>query len=107
MEWLPQDFEVLNAFTGSSAKSFQTYTVLVVKFLRRKAVGKMIGEEVYGKRMLVGGTVKENLGGKTRVVRECGSEEERVEALREWFGIELTEEERGGIRGYQTELKAE
>lgn len=107
VEWLPQDFEVLNCFTGSSPKSFQTYTVLVVKFLRRASLGKMTGEEVYGKRMLVGGLVKENLGGKTTVVKECRSEEERVEALREWFGIELTEEERGAIKGYQTELIAE
>ncbi|CAM1504679.1 Fc.00g022700.m01.CDS01 [Cosmosporella sp. VM-42] len=106
MEWLPEDFEVLNAYTGASPKSFQTFTVLVVKFLRRDC-GKIGGEEVYGKKMLVGATLKENLGGKTRVVKECGSEEERVQVLREEFGIELTEEEREGIRGHKTEIVAQ
>lgn len=103
VEFTPEDFGVMNWYTSASPESFQTFTVLVVSFLRR---AKEDGEqEVYGKRMLVDGVVKENLGGKTKVVQVCGSEEERVEALREWFGIRLTEEERKGIKGWRTELK--
>ena len=75
----------------------QSYTPLVVKFLRR-------GGEVYGKVMLVNGLVKENHGGKTFVSRTCGTEGERVEALREYFGIELTREEKEGIRGRRAAL---
>ena len=55
--------------------------------------------------MLVKGVVKENLGGKTNVVQECNTEAERVEALKAWFGIELTDEETTSIRGWHTELK--
>jgi hypothetical protein len=62
-------------------------------------------EEILGKRMLVNDTVKENLGGKTKIVQECQSETERVEALEKWFGMSFTQEEREGIRGYVTELK--
>lgn len=103
VEFLPADFHVMNWYTGSAAESFQTFTTLVVKFLRR--AGEDGEGEVYGKRMLVNGVVKENLGGRTKVVKECVSEAERVEALREWFGIELTAEERDSIRGHVTELK--
>jgi len=70
--------------------------------------GESEGEEggrIYGKRMLVDGVVKENLGGRTKVVRQCRNEKERVGALREYFGITLTEEQIGGIRGYITEIR--
>jgi hypothetical protein len=40
-------------------------------------------------------------------VRECKTEAERVEALRELFGICLTEEEALSIRGLATELVGE
>ncbi|KAF2015797.1 arylamine N-acetyltransferase 1 [Aaosphaeria arxii CBS 175.79] len=103
-EFMEADFKVMNWYTGSSPTSFQTFTCILIKFLRREREdGK--GQEVYGKRMLVNGTVKENLGGKTKVVRECRTEGERIEALEEWFGMRFTEEEREGIKGHVTELK--
>ncbi|RMJ11501.1 hypothetical protein CDV36_008847 [Fusarium kuroshium] len=107
VEWLPADFEVSNCYTGTSTRSFQTSTVLVVKFLRRTKVGTPTGEEVYGKRMLINEVIKENLGGKTVVVKECKGEAERVEALKEYFGIELSEEEKEAIKGHQSEIKSE
>ena len=76
-----------------------------MKFLRRPNEKVPGDEEIYGKRMLVNGTVKENLGGRTKVVQECKTEDERVEALKKWFGIELGQEEIEGIRGFQTELR--
>jgi arylamine N-acetyltransferase len=104
-EAMEADFHNLNWYTGAHPESFQTYTCLVVKFLRRTGDGG--GEEIYGKRMLVDGLVKENLGGRTKVVEECGAEEERVAALEKWFGITLTEEERKGIQGWPTELRGD
>ncbi|KAF2846245.1 cysteine proteinase [Plenodomus tracheiphilus IPT5] len=117
VEALEEDLKHLNYFTESHGESFQVVTCLVVKFLRRCRVcgGTTAGEcsahgdegeqEIYGKRMLVGGMVKENLGGRTRVIQECATEEERVEALKKWFGITLTQEEREGIKGWRTELR--
>lgn len=105
VEWCLADFAICNWFTGCSPESFQTTTVLVVKFLRRQKGGGQDGEqEVYGKRMLVNGLVKENLGGRTQLLMECKSEGERVGALREWFGIELSEKEERSIQGYQTAI---
>lgn len=111
VEWLPQDFGVVNCFAVVSMESSAVTTICMVKFLRRAvadcedatAEGQL--QEIFGKRMLVNELVKENLGGKTKVVQECRSEEERVEALKKWFGVELTEEERLAIKGHMTELK--
>lgn len=89
------DFEVFNYFT--STNSHQVHTVLIVRFLRE-------GSEIVGKVMLVNGTVKKNLGGKTEVVFKAKTEEERVEALRIYFGITLTDLERSAIHGRSTEL---
>lgn len=102
LEFTAADFEVMNFYASQSPASFQTHTVLVIKFLRgRDGDGE---GEVYGKVMMVDGVVKRNLGGRTEVVKVCESEEERVEALGEYFGIRLTEEEREGVRGSEVEL---
>lgn len=109
-EFTEADFGVMNYFTGSSPESFQTFTVLIVKFLRRPVSvengdSELHGEqEIFGKRMLIDGVVKENLGDRTRVVKECKNEEERIETLREYFDITLTDAEIEGIRGWVTEL---
>lgn len=110
-EAVEPDFEILNFWT-SGPSSFQSTAQLIVKFLRRAKKPVEGGEgladaglqEIYGKRMLSGAIVKENLGGKTKVVEVCESEEQRVRALEQWFGISLTESERAGIRGWQTEI---
>ena len=105
-EFFHDDFEVMNWYTGCSPESFQKKIPMVVRFLRKRKEGaEEWNEEVYGKRMLVHGVVKENLGGRTSVVKECVTEDERVDALKEWFGITFSEVERNGIRGHFTELK--
>jgi arylamine N-acetyltransferase len=71
--------------------------VVIVRFLRD-------GDRIVGKVMLVNGVVKQNMGGRTHVVKECETEEERIAALKEYFGITLTDEEKEGIRGTITEL---
>ncbi|KAH8703207.1 hypothetical protein BGW36DRAFT_368962 [Talaromyces proteolyticus] len=98
-EWLPRDFEPINHWVSTHSGSFQTYTMLVVRFLRRQG-----SSEIYGKVMLVNGDVKQNLGGKTSLLASCETEEERVKALKEHFDITLTEGEREGIEGRITAL---
>lgn len=85
--------------------NFQTRTVLVIKFLRGKGEGGDEEEErVVGKLMLVDGVLKRNDGGKTSVVRVCGTEEERVRVMREDLGIRLSEEDVKAISGRNVEL---
>ena len=107
-EAIEADFQNLNWYTGSHPESFQTFTCIIVKFLRRaKSDVRDSDQEIYGKRMLVNGVVKENLGGRTTVVEDCMTEEQRLHALEKWFGIMLTEEEKAGIRGWVTELRGD
>lgn len=97
-EFTLADLDVLNHYASQNMAVFQAYTVLVVKFLRR-------GDEIYGKVMLVNGDVKQNFGGKTSLIKICRTEDERVEVLRDIFGITLTRERKAGIKGWGTELK--
>jgi len=102
MEFTAADFEGMNFWTATSARSFQIEQVLVVRFVRDQE-----GEEVAvgGKYMLHNGKVKRNFGGKTELVLECRTEHERIAALQKYFNITLTEAQRKGIEGYRTELK--
>ena len=109
VEWLPADFDIVNCYTGGSPVSAALTTMMVVKFLRRPVANSEDGsnsprQEIFGKRMLVNELVKENTQGKTITVQVCRSEEERVAALKKWFGIQLVEEERDAIKGHLTEL---
>lgn len=106
-EFLHEDFEIMNYYvsTNMSDRNFQTRNVLVVAFV--KGEGEEGEEKIVGKRMLVNGAVKENMGGKTKLVKICESESERVEILKEFFGITLTNEEIGGVKGQIAELRGE
>lgn len=104
VEAMEADFGVVNWFTGSNPVSPQLADLLVIKFLGRPDAN---GDQViYGKRMLVNGIVKENLGeGKTQVIRTCTTEDERIVALQELFAVSLTPMEVNSIHGRNTELR--
>ncbi|KAE8446808.1 hypothetical protein EG329_011585 [Mollisiaceae sp. DMI_Dod_QoI] len=119
LEFSEADFQVMNWWTSASMDeaNFQTRTVLIVRFLKGK-VGELergveIGSEgkekvgIVGKIMLVNGEMKKNDGGKTKLVMVCKTEEERVRVFREYFDIELKEEEIQGVKGRIVELKGE
>ncbi|KAK3942225.1 arylamine N-acetyltransferase, pineal gland isozyme NAT-10 [Diplogelasinospora grovesii] len=110
-EFTEADFGVVNHFTHTSPDSFQTFTTLVIKFLPTQE--PVEGEGVYGgkrkvggKIMLVQGEVKQNVTGRTELVKTCKTEQERLEALKEYFGIVLTQEEAEAIKGRSVELGA-
>jgi arylamine N-acetyltransferase len=102
LEFFSPDFEIINYFISHSPESFQTYRLLVVKFLR--AHSKDSDSYIHGKVMLVNDQVKLNTGGRTSVVQTCRTEAERVKALEKHFGITLKDKERRGIEGRSTEL---
>ena len=98
LEFLPKDYEIMNFWTSQSRQSFFTYQIVVVKMV-------LEGDEVVGTLILSGGDVTKRVKGKTEHLRTCKTEEERVQALEDVFGLRLTDEERRGIRGMVTELK--
>ena len=97
LEFLPQDYEIMSFYTSQSRKSMFTYRIMVVKM-------ELEDEQVTGTLILIGGELKRRVGGKTEKLETCNTEKERVQALKKWFGIELKDEEKRGIKGLVTEL---
>ena len=64
---------------------------------KRSSNGEQSEKEMVGKEMLSGADLMRNMGGKTQLVKTCATEQERVDVLRDVFGLVLTEEERMGI----------
>ena len=91
-EFLPQDYEMMSWFTSTNKKCFFTYTVVVMKMLLDEA-----GEKIIGNITLVNDGVMKNVGADREQLRTLKTEQDRIEALKEFFGIELTEEEKKEI----------
>jgi arylamine N-acetyltransferase len=99
-EFLPQDFATFNYQTYKSPSSWFTQMVVSVKHFLNET-----GDEVQGLYIMGGKKVKKRTFGKTEVVQTLANEEDRVEALSTWFGINLLEHEVEGIKGMGSELK--
>ncbi|KAF6817568.1 arylamine n-acetyltransferase 1 [Colletotrichum plurivorum] len=107
VEFLQPDWGVVNHWMTTHPDSNQVKNLLVVKFLRRpKASSESDEQEIYGKQMLVNGTVKENLGGRTHTLKTCTTEENRIDVLGKVFDITLTDEEKLGIQGSPLQLQS-
>lgn len=107
IEFFALDWGVVNWWINTHADSHQRRNVLTIKFLRqpKKQGASYEGEqEIYGKRMLINAVVKQNLGGKTESILICKDEDERIAALQKYFAVQLSAEEKQGIRGYVSEL---
>ncbi|KAL5333968.1 hypothetical protein BJX70DRAFT_391814 [Aspergillus crustosus] len=111
-EFFQDDFEVVNWWAG--AKTLHTWSVLSVRFLREGEDVKYSESpdlpldrevKIVGKVMLVDDVIKVNLGGKTSIVHSFDSEVGRLQALKEYFGITLTEEEAQSINDSDMALK--
>jgi arylamine N-acetyltransferase len=89
-EFLPQDYETMSWFTSTHPSSFFTRYVTCTKMI-------MDEEKIIGNNTLFVGTIRETIGSSRKVVRECTSEDERVQALKEIFDVTLTEEEKNSI----------
>ncbi|ROV95166.1 hypothetical protein VMCG_08554 [Cytospora schulzeri] len=118
------DLECANYWVSTHPESFQRKQILVVKFFRATSEGtqdvcgevggatnaegrdeeRIPGLEIAGKIMLAGSMLKKNMGGKTEQVDNCRTEGERVQALKNHFGITLSDEEEEGITGFETAL---
>ncbi len=99
-EFLPQDYELMNFWTSQNRRSFFTYSILMAKMLMSDE-GRLIGAVTLND----GREAKKRIGSEVVERRVCNSEKERLQLLKDWFGIRLTEEEERGIKGTVTELK--
>ena len=97
LEFLPQDYEMMSWFTSTFPTSFFTRHVTATRMVLDEA-----GEKIVGNITLFEATIKKSIGGKSEVLKECKTEDERVKALKEYFDIELREEQ---INGLPADLK--
>ncbi|KAL4948896.1 hypothetical protein BDW69DRAFT_203213 [Aspergillus filifer] len=106
-ETLPQDFAMMNVNTSQTGSSWFTQMVVCVRHVLEEEDegGDQEGElRAVGMYVLSGREVKRRVGGVSEVVMRLENEEDRVEALKRWFGIELADYEVQGIRGLGSEL---
>lgn len=97
VEFLPQDYALMNFYTSQCKFCWFTYRIAVVKMIRE-------GDGIVGTMILNADVVKRRIRGETEELKRCKTEEERANALEQWFGIYLTAEERRGIGGMVTDL---
>ncbi|PWY87638.1 cysteine proteinase [Aspergillus heteromorphus CBS 117.55] len=99
-EFLPQDFEVMSFATSQQRTSWFTQSLVCTRMFLDETESA-----VQGLYVLAGKEVKRRQLGQSDVVATLQSEEDRVRALAEWFGLHLQEHEVQGIRGLVSEIK--
>ncbi|KAI4129771.1 MAG: hypothetical protein LQ338_002081 [Usnochroma carphineum] len=97
-EFLPQDYELMNFWTSQNRRSFFTYSIMMAKMIMED--GRLVGAVT-----MKDAEAKKRIGKEVVETRVCKSEQERLQVMREWFGIRLTQEEERAIRGTVAELR--
>ncbi|KAJ5505921.1 Arylamine N-acetyltransferase [Penicillium expansum] len=100
VEFLPQDFGVMNFSVSQSRTSWFTQVFVCMRMILDQS-----GTEIIGQCVMSGKEVKERLRGKTETLQVLETEEDRVKALAKYFDMHLRESEIQGIRGMISELK--
>ena len=100
VEFLPQDFGVMNFSVSQSRTSWFTQVFVCMRMILDQS-----GTEIIGQCVMSGKEVKKRLRGKTEILQVLETEEDRVKALAKYFDMHLRESEIQGIRGMTSELK--
>lgn len=91
-EFLPQDYEVMSWFTSTNPRSFFTRYPTCTLMLQDEARELLVGNLT-----LFVDTVRETIGADRKLLKECKTEDERVQALADIFDVHLTDEEKAGL----------
>ncbi|KAM0355185.1 hypothetical protein ACHAPU_001050 [Fusarium lateritium] len=106
-EVLPEDISVMNMSPSRSPTSFFTFKVVCVQFTSEKEDYseidardvKKAGGDIDGGLIIDGNSFKYRKGGVTKWERTFKSEDARLEALRKYFGVELSVKNQRAIGG--------
>jgi arylamine N-acetyltransferase len=98
-EYMPNDFAVMNHHCSTNCTSWFTTAIIVEKKLLDDA-GELIGTV-----LLMNNIIKWRVHGKKLKEIELKTEEERMKALEEHFGIKFGQAERNSIKGMVSEIK--
>ncbi|KAI1056595.1 hypothetical protein LB507_002236 [Fusarium sp. FIESC RH6] len=106
-EVLPDDIRVMNMAPSKSPSSFFTFRIMAVQFtstaedcsnMETRDLSKT-GGDIDGSVFIDGNVMKYRKKGEVKIEKTFANEDERVEVLRRYFGVELKEEDRRAIRG--------
>ncbi|GES61763.1 N-acetyltransferase family protein [Aspergillus terreus] len=99
MEFLPQDFGMMSFYTSQNRSSFFTQRLVCTRLILDDQL------EPVGIYILSGTEVKKMLRGETEVVASFKTEDDRVRAMAEYFGMHFHEHEVQGVRGLPSQIK--
>jgi arylamine N-acetyltransferase len=99
MDFLPEDFTMMNYFMSTNRASWFTFHVVCVKMLLDEE-----GKQIVGDLTLFNGTLKKRLGSKSEVLQSFASDEERAAALDKYFQITLSQADKESIRHTISEI---
>lgn len=100
VEFLPQDFAVMNFAVSQTRTSWFTQT-----FVCMQMIPDADGQEIIGQCIMSGGEVKRRVRGQTEILQVLHTEEDRIKALAKYFNVHLRGSEIEGIRGLVSELR--
>ncbi|OCL13817.1 arylamine N-acetyltransferase 1 [Glonium stellatum] len=100
LEFLPSDYEIMNYYTSTSLKVLFTQKIVCAKML----IGGPENDQIIGV-VILQNDVKWRIHGEKKREQKFESEEDRLKALDEVFGIKLSPVERECIKGTVSEIK--
>lgn len=100
VEFLPQDFGVMNFSVSQTRTSWFTQA-----FVCTRMILDADAQEIIGQYILAGKEVKRRIRGQTEILQVMQTEVDRVKALAEYFDMHLRDSEIVGIRGLTSELR--
>lgn len=109
IEFLPGDYQVMNFATSNRRDTFFTFELVCTLFTLAEEDapdGSVKRGELDGCLILGTGLKKRKQGRSDHIVDKFASEEERLDALKKWFQIDLPTEDRAAIQGLVTEIKS-
>ncbi|KAF9888095.1 N-terminal acetyltransferase [Aspergillus nanangensis] len=100
VEFLPQDFGMMNFATSNQRSSWFTQALVCTRVILDETDAEPVGLYI-----MAGKEVKKRVGGHTEVVATVETESDRVQALGKWFGMHFHEHEVEGVRGLPSQIK--
>ncbi|PGH36888.1 hypothetical protein GX50_00346 [[Emmonsia] crescens] len=100
VEFLPEDYEIMNFWTSQHPTSNFKRKFICTKFLLNEAE-----DDIIGTLALTGVDVKRNINGNLEKLATLSSEAERVSALEKWFNVHLHPMEVRGIKDSVVEIQ--
>lgn len=90
----------MNISTSQSPRRFFTHRAFCTKMILDESGNKIVG------RLTLQTEIKRSVNGKSEVIKEFKSEDDRLAALKEFFDIEFSKSDAGSIIGTVAEIKA-